>query len=310
MKKILVIHYSQTGQLTRILNAITAPLSTDPEIQLTFETIWPANPYPYPWNLIRFLEAMPTANQFEKIEIEPLKIRCDENFDLIILGYQPWYLSPSPPVSSFLQSPEAEALFRDRPVITIIGCRGMWLMAQEKMKCKLSGLGAHLIDNAVLVDQGGAMPSLLTTPNWLLRGKKEGYRNVIPEAGISEKDIADSARFGVAIRHGMRNDYEKKQRSMLKGYGAVTIDDKLFFPEIFFNRMFTSWAKMIQSVSRYGPFPRQVGCALFGIWLVCTVAICAPTGFILGPLIAPFYKRKIQELVSYFEKPSGSTRTN
>ncbi|WP_233267327.1 hypothetical protein [Paraglaciecola sp. L3A3] len=56
---------------------------------------------------------------------------------MIILTYQVWFLSPSIPIASFLQSEPAKKLFKDTPVVTIIGCRGMWLMAQEKVKTLL-----------------------------------------------------------------------------------------------------------------------------------------------------------------------------
>jgi hypothetical protein len=80
-------------------------------------------------------------------EIEPIQTPKG-TFDLIILGYQPWFLSPSIPMNSFLQSKYAE-LLRNHKVLTIIGSRNMWLNAQEKMKERLLELDAQLVGNIV-----------------------------------------------------------------------------------------------------------------------------------------------------------------
>ena len=39
---------------------------------------------------------------------------------------------------------------KDKPIITLIGCRNMWIMAQEKMKKLIHNIGGKLIDNVVL----------------------------------------------------------------------------------------------------------------------------------------------------------------
>ena len=88
----------------------------------------------------------------------------DEDFDLIIVFYQVWFLAPSLPVTAFLQHPLAGVLFNNKPVITVIACRNMWLKAQEKMKMMLTHLGARLIDNVVLFDRGNVFATLITTP--------------------------------------------------------------------------------------------------------------------------------------------------
>ena len=44
-------------------------------------------------------------------------------------------------------------MLKDTPVITLIGCRNMWLMAQEKVKSLLKEADSQLIGNVVKVDQ-------------------------------------------------------------------------------------------------------------------------------------------------------------
>ena len=80
----------------------------------------------------------PFFNQFpESVHLKPAPIEKPilqrEKYDLVIIAYSVWFLSPSQPITAFLQSEQAKIL-KNTPVITLIGCRNMWLMAQEKMK--------------------------------------------------------------------------------------------------------------------------------------------------------------------------------
>ncbi len=99
----------------------------------------------------------------------------EDDFDLIILAYTVWFLSPAIPISSFLKSSYAKKKFKDKPVITLIACRNMWIMAQEKVKVLLKELEATLIDNVVLIDKGSSLETFITTPRWMLTGKKDSF---------------------------------------------------------------------------------------------------------------------------------------
>lgn len=59
MKRILVVHYSQSGQLTRMLDAILAPLHKGQHTPLDIVelALEPAEPFPFPWGFMQFLDA-------------------------------------------------------------------------------------------------------------------------------------------------------------------------------------------------------------------------------------------------------------
>ena len=154
MKNVLIIHYSQSGQLTEILNNLILPFSSDDEIVITNYIIEMEKEFPFPWNKSAFFNAFPESFLQIPDEIkEPSNEIFEKQYDLIILGYQVWYLSPSIPVNSFLKSTFAKQLFKNTPVITVIGARNMWVKAQEKMKVLLSDLEANLVGNIALVDR-------------------------------------------------------------------------------------------------------------------------------------------------------------
>lgn len=60
MKKVLVLYYSQTGQLKRVLESFIAELS-DEEICVEYRAIKPKKAYPFPWSFYDFFDEFPEA---------------------------------------------------------------------------------------------------------------------------------------------------------------------------------------------------------------------------------------------------------
>src|SRR6188768_9494 len=103
MKKILIVYFSQSGQQMRILQSLAAPLQ-EAGHEVYFENLKPVKPFPFPWNAYEFFNAFPETFTQQPIELEPLSRQASDTYDLVIIGYQPWFLTPSRPISSFLQS--------------------------------------------------------------------------------------------------------------------------------------------------------------------------------------------------------------
>src|SRR3990170_639844 len=195
MKRVLLVHFSQTGQLARAARALAAPLAQAADIELVEEVLRPRRPYPFPWSFWRFLDAMPESVLLEPPALEPLTVRADERFDLVILAYQVWFLAPAGPMTAFLKSEAGRALLRGRPVVTVIACRNMWLSAQETMKRLIAEAGGELRDNVAFTDRGSTLASFITTPRWLLTGRRDAFWG-LPAAGVADEDIAKADRFG------------------------------------------------------------------------------------------------------------------
>lgn len=113
--------------------------------------------------------------QLDAPRLRPLNISADTDFDLVILTYQVWYLSPALPMTAFLQSEAGRQLIKGRPVVTLVACRNMWLSAQETMKHLISDAGGHLIDHLAFVDQGHPLATFITTPRWVWTGKRDSF---------------------------------------------------------------------------------------------------------------------------------------
>jgi len=306
MKKVLVLYYSQTGQLNDVVKSFTAPLILDKDIEVTYQNIEPATPYPFPWGYLKFFDVFPESVYMDGCKIKDFKnINENDDFDLIILAYTVWFLSPSLPISGFLQSKYAK-LLKNKPVITLIACRNMWIMAQEKMKKKLIELESILIDNVVFTDQGGNFSTFITTPRWMLTGRRNSFWG-LPAAGVAPHEIRNASRFGYALVDALTKNLEKERKSLLHGLIAVKVDNRLIGSEKIATKSFHIWGKLIRKVGNAGEAKRIPVLALYFIFLLAMIIIVVPINTIVKPIFRKFNYKKIKEESLYFEEPSGSS---
>jgi hypothetical protein len=303
-KRVLVLSFSQTGQLYRLVESIIEPLRACNDIELVEQPIEPAEPFPFPWPFLHFFNTFPETVYEESIELKPLAISGAEDFDLIILAYQVWFLSPSLPVSSFLNSQTAARLLHGKQVITVIGCRNMWLMAQEKVKGKLDGLGAKLIDNVVLTDGAHSAATFVSTPLWMLTGKQGPFMGgLIPRAGIPNDEIAAASRFGRAIAQQLPQQAEP--RSMLEGLGAVKVQERLIASETIAHRSFKIWGRLLRRIGDQKSPLRKCVLVLYVLFLVTMILTVVPISAVLKRLFAPLLSKRTAAQKSYYAAPSG-----
>lgn len=306
MKKVLLVQYTQAGQLSDVLSHLSAPLRSTQGIELTVLTLQPKAAYPFPWPIFRFFDTFPEAVYLDPPELEPLGLEAGARYDLIILGYQVWFLSPSLPVTALLKGSQAPALFKDTPVVTVIACRDMWLMAQEQMKTLLAALGAKLVGNVALVDEAGSLGSFLATPVWMMTGKRGPHLGgLIPRGGVAPDKIAASSRFGERIAQALAAGAPLDE-GLLKGLGAVKVNDRLIASEKTARRSFLIWGRLLRSLGPQGHWARQAVLVVYIAFLVLMLASVVPTTMILKTLLRPFTRGRVARQVEYYGAPSGA----
>lgn len=305
MKRVLVVRYSQSGQLSSVIESLISPLREASEVSIHEVVLKPASAYPFPWPVTTFFNVFPETVQLSPPAIEPLQVDTQTPYDLVILAYQVWYLSPSPLITAFLKSEEGKRLVSGRPVVTVIACRNMWLMAQEAVKRLLTEAGAQLRDNVVFTDRANTFATLITTPRWMLTGRRESFFG-LPRAGISDADIKGASRFGRALREALANDREKIDAPMLSGLGAAVVNPGLILSEKAAHRGFRFWSGLIVRCSKYGSAVRASLMMLFLVYLMLVITTVLPISLVLRRLLHPFIRARIDALQHYYEQPSGS----
>ena len=304
-KNVLLVHYSQTGQLTAAANAMMKPLQDCDYIEVTSINLMPEKDFTFPWSLLSFLDVFPESVYLDPPALRPIQLSLRDDYDLIIIAYQVWFLSPSLPMTAFLQHPDTAKILRGKPVITLIACRNMWVMAQETMKKLLSDHQARLLDNVALVDQGSSLASFITTPRWILTGRKQAFWG-FPPAGLSSQTINQSCRFGEAICSGLLADEEKGEQPMLSGLGAAKTDYGLIQSERIGYRSFRIWGKLIRACGKPGSKARVPILIFYLFFLILMIVTVVPVSLLLRKLLSIIRKRKQREIEQEFEAPSGS----
>ena len=165
-KRILVIYYTQSGQLEDILNNFTAPL-VEAGNSVEKVRVYVANDYPFPWNGKAFFAVMPDCVLSVPTRLKSFQLK-ESKYDLVILGYQAWFLSPSIPVNSILNDPTIRAVLKDTPVVTITGARNMWISAMQRIKKILKDSEAKLVGSIALFDRHHNFISFITIFYWIV----------------------------------------------------------------------------------------------------------------------------------------------
>ena len=298
MKNVLVVYYSQTGQLESIARNIAKPLLESGEINVIFHEIQLEKPFPFPWNNEAFFDAFPESFLQIPTALKPIPTEIlNTKFDLILLNYQVWYLSPSIPINSFLKSSDAKTLLNNTPVITISGSRNMWIMAQEKIKKLVKQNNAQLKGNIALVDRAGNLISVVTIFDWMFTGIKRKYLGIFPIPGVSDKDVKESSKFGKAILSCLKNNNLENLQSKLVALDAVRVKPFLITVDRTGNKIFNIWSNFIIKKEK----SRKTWLKVFKIYLLFAIWVISPIVFVFYLIFYPLMINKINKEKLYYK---------
>jgi hypothetical protein len=293
-KKVLVIYYTQSGQLGQIVDSFTAPF-IESGVSLEKVMVKPQNEFAFPWNSKRFFDAMPETVLGITAPLAPIELK-EALYDLIIFAYQPWYLSPSIPANAILQHPAFQAVAKDTPVVTLIGARNMWLNSQERVKKALVECGAKLVGNIALVDHNSNLISGVTILYWMMTGKKDRMWGVFPKPGVAEEDIASANKFGKTVLQCLDAGNWQDLQPALVGQHAVEVKSNLMFIEPRATKLFSIWANFI--IKRKN---RSAWLLVFKYYLLIALFIIAPVVLLINNLLfRPFLSKSISKKKQYY----------
>jgi len=304
MKNILIVSYSQSGQLAGIVTALAHPLKTE-EIRVHHEVLRPEVAFPFPWPFFAFFDAFPESVRLDPRPNQPLTIPPDATFDLVILAWTVWYLSPSQPMTAFLQSAEGKRLLAGRPVVSLVACRNMWTSAFDTLKTLIEEAGGQLTDHVALTDESPSLATFITTPRWMLTGRRNRFLG-LPPAGITAQQTAETARFGAALAEALAHDEEKSGQPMLRGLRAVKVTPHLVMSERTAKRAFRVWSGFVRLFGRAGQWRRIPALMLFVLYLILIILTIVPLHLVLQWLLAPFFARRAAAIIHHYEQPSGA----
>ena len=287
-KKVLAIYYSQSGQLGQIVDNFCEPL-TDAGFGVEKVQVKLKDDFAFPWTTKRFFSVMPDCVLGVPLELEPLELK-ESSYDLIVLGWQPWFLSPSIPFNSLMQNNQFKNILKNTPVITLTGVRNMWVNAFEKVKPMLREAQANHVGTVALYDRHLNLVSIFTIFHWMLTGRKDKYLGFFPLPGVSNADIANTKNFGaLALPYLEKKNWAGLQEEFIK---VKAVDPKyhLMFIEGKAGMMFKLWARLISKKEN-----KTFWLAAFKYYLLIALFIAAPLVYVINMLIfKPFLSKHIK----------------
>ncbi|MDR3213586.1 MAG: dialkylresorcinol condensing enzyme [Azoarcus sp.] len=305
MKNVLVVSYSQSGQLADIVSALTRPLR-EAGVSVQHEVLCPEPAFPFPWSFFGFFDVFPESVRLDPRPNCPLTLAPDAAFDLVILAWPVWFLSPAQPMTAFLQSDEGRRLLAGRPVVSVVACRNMWLTAFDTLKTLVAEAGGRLVDHVAFTDRASALATFITTPRWMLTGRRNGFFG-LPPAGVDARQVAGAARFGEALAEALGRDEEQDGQPMLAGLCAVKVVPHLVLSERAGQRAFRFWSGLVRRCGRAGQWRRLPALVLFVLYLVTMIVTVVPLNLVVQRLAAPFLARRVAVLTRRYEQPSGAS---
>lgn len=294
-KRILAVYYTQSGQLKQILDNFLQPvISAGNEVE--FLHIQTVHKFPFPWSIPVFFDSVPESVDLKPTPLEPWKTNYNK-YDLVVLGWQPWNLSPSIPFSSLMQDEDFKSIIKDTRVITISGCRNMWVNAMEKNKKLIHAAGAKLVGNIALVDKNPNHLSYFTIFHWLGTGTKTRKWGIFPKPGVADADIENASVFGETVQKYLKNgDWDNLQPQLLK-QKAVDVKYSLMFIERKAGKIFKKWVGIINK----HPEKRKQILVLYKYYLHIALLIASPIILFVDLIFfRPFSQKKNKRLIEYY----------
>lgn len=292
---ILAVYYTQSGQLKQILDNFLKPFMAAGH-NVEFLEIKTVSHFPFPWSIPVFFDTVPESVEIIPTPLQPWHTQLDK-YDLVILGWQPWNLSPSIPFNSIMQDEKFKNIINQTPVITISGCRNMWINAQEKNKKLINQAGARLVGNIALVDRHLNHLSYFTIFHWLGTGRKDRKWGIFPKPGVSDEDIRGADKFGeTVVQHLHSKTWDGLQENLQK-QGAARVKYSLMFIERKAGKIFQKWVNIIKKY----PKKRKTILIAYKYYLAIALLVASPIILFVDLLFfRPFSQKKNKRLMDYY----------
>ena len=269
MKKALFLYYSQTGQTERAMQMLSKGFGQMADCETFAYTV--SEDFNFPWKMTSFFRAFPRCvlGLAPPIKNFPANL---EDYDLIFLGGQVWFLSPSLPLWSFLQSDHARAL-RGKKIITVVTCRNIWYSALKSVIKSINEWGGIFLGQITICEVSPLWASFVTTPRWMLTGNKEPFA-FFPAAGIREEDFIKLEVLGRDLAKSWLNSNESTvDQNLLKSNldrPSLRLMNKIGYP------VFKFWARLIMRVAPHSGLSQDIWLILFRINLLVLIVLITP----------------------------------
>lgn len=202
MAHVLALYTSLTHQTERIVLTVAEALERGGH-HVTREKLEPVVPMPLPVppEMLGRLLKQALTGAWPVVPLQPLRASVDTPYELILLGYQPWYMTPSVPMHSFLKGPQAQ-LLRGRAVIGLLSCRALYARASGLFEQWVSEAGGSVLEQRVWTDQDKRPTNFASLGHMLKHGQdpQSGpLTRLLKPFGVGETGLARAQSYGESL---------------------------------------------------------------------------------------------------------------
>lgn len=303
--RILALHCTNTRQTTRALDALLADVEARDDTEVVHWALSDGVTYPFPWGFAHFFSLMPACVRGRTAPLQPPPPEVTGPFDLVVLAWPVWFLSPALPVAAFLASDHAARLLRDTPVISLVTCRNMAFNAALEVHARIRALGGRLLDVVQLMDRAPPWTTFITTPVWLLTGRKQIGN--LPEAGIQPADFDGLAPLARRLADGVERGV--LDEPLFAGCAPIALQARYLFPELVLKRVvFRPWALLIGTLGELlPPLRRPLGLLVF-LGILASVLLLIPLLLVTRILLMLLARPWLEGLEERALQPYGRAR--
>ena len=298
MKRVLVLYYSQSGQVEKAVAALSERLAASTSNEIVTQSIEPLNPYPYPWgSALRFFDVLPETVLNLPDEDHPLEEPIRGTYDLIIFAYPVWFLMPALPTQAVLRDAD---FLTNTNVVTLCVCRGMWHHAATWTNDELRRIGARLRGHVVVTHQGPSWATFITVPRQLIFGKNERLSRHIPAAGVGDEDLQRLSMLGGAIAERVCD--ADLTDDWLEGHPAARVDRNKILPELIAWPIFRTSGRILNFCGRRNSPLRKLGLVGFMLGLICLILVAMPVTVALSMILRRMLPRWFEQRAAGLER--------
>jgi hypothetical protein len=153
-KRALLVSWSMTGNGARAMMHVKHGLERKGYTvdEKKVEAVEPL--YTFPLTFPRFLKIFLRQVLLLRGAARPLDVANPDQYDLVVVNGQTWFLAPGAPIRDVIASPANKKLFDGRDVATLVVCRGLWRRTQSTMLRALEANGARIVGARAFANPG------------------------------------------------------------------------------------------------------------------------------------------------------------
>jgi hypothetical protein len=205
---VLFVYFSYTGQTFKLVETMTDVLAnrgcdvtqaaiefTDPRYESRFEHFPMKRPF------LEVVAMIPAEARRKPATIRIPEVVSTGRYNFIVVGAPTWWLSTDVPMRSFLESPVAADLFRDKPFTAAVTCRRYWKHNIKTVRRLGTKLGGNYTDGIHFRYQGGQVRSLFSLLSYLGTGEyRERYLGIkIPPTNLQDYHLSEARTFAESV---------------------------------------------------------------------------------------------------------------